>query len=81
MPIYEYVCADCAREFEELVRGDEAVVCPLCGSARAAKKLSTFATARAGGAARPGSREPAPYGAPGGCGTCGDPRGPGSCAS
>jgi putative FmdB family regulatory protein len=79
MPIHEYVCASCRVEFEELVRGDEEVRCPHCDSPRAEKKLSTFALARASG----GSREaaPPPSFGPGACGTCGDPRGPGSCAS
>lgn len=77
MPIYEYRCEACDHEFEELVRGDEAVACPRCAAERARKKLSTFATAGSGVAPRAG-RDPAPSG---GCGTCGDPRGPGSCAT
>ena len=31
MPIYEYACHDCGREFETLVRGDEQPKCPKCG--------------------------------------------------
>ncbi|MCY2961020.1 MAG: zinc ribbon domain-containing protein [Planctomycetota bacterium] len=81
MPIHEYVCEECREEFEELVRGDETVACPRCGSVRAAKKFSAFATARAGGGAQAGPSDSARHAAPGGCGTCGDPRGPGSCAS
>jgi putative FmdB family regulatory protein len=44
MPLYEYVCADCARKFEKLVRrwGD-AVDCVHCGSGSVEKQLSTFA--------------------------------------
>ncbi len=44
MPIYEYVCEDCRRAFEKLVRrwGD-AVDCPACGSGSVEKQLSTFA--------------------------------------
>jgi len=80
MPIYEYVCAKCSTEFEELVRGDEEVRCPRCDAARATKKLSTFATARAGGRSAARETTPMPSTGPGSCGTCGDPRGPGSCS-
>ncbi len=81
MPIHEYVCADCDQEFEELVRGDERVACPRCHGTRATKKLSTFATARSGDGARGETRASATAPTAGGCGTCGDPRGPGSCAN
>ncbi|MGH7562792.1 MAG: zinc ribbon domain-containing protein [Gemmatimonadales bacterium] len=29
MPIYDFACADCGAEFEELVRSDTRVRCPL----------------------------------------------------
>jgi putative FmdB family regulatory protein len=51
MPLFEFVCNDCQRPFEELVRSASAVVevvCPHCGSPQVRKKLSTFA-ARIGG--------------------------------
>jgi putative FmdB family regulatory protein len=32
MPIYEYHCGSCDRDFEKLVFGAEEVVCPECGS-------------------------------------------------
>ena len=70
MPVYEYVCRRCRREFEELVRGDEQPVCPACRSRDLEKRFSVFAT----GEGAPERREPGP------CGTCGDPRGPGACA-
>jgi putative FmdB family regulatory protein len=45
MPIYEYACESCQREFEELVfRQDEVVHCPTCGSDQARKLMSIFAT-------------------------------------
>ena len=69
MPIYEYACGKCGKEFEMLVRSDTVPGCPSCRSTEVAKKLSVFATA--------GGEEDA---APMACGTCGDPRGPGSCA-
>ncbi len=46
MPIYEFVCNDCAHPFEELVFGSKIddVVCPSCGSEQVKKKMSTFAS-------------------------------------
>ncbi len=32
MPIFEYKCSQCDKEFEKLVFGNEDVVCPKCGS-------------------------------------------------
>jgi putative FmdB family regulatory protein len=50
MPIYEYACADCEAEFEQLIMGAprnngdaKAVTCPSCDSASVAKKFSSFA--------------------------------------
>ncbi|HTN49152.1 MAG TPA: zinc ribbon domain-containing protein [Burkholderiaceae bacterium] len=68
MPIYEYVCGDCGKEFEALVRASTTPQCPGCRSTRLEKQLSVFATANA---------EPAIAASP--CSTCGDPRGPGAC--
>jgi putative FmdB family regulatory protein len=45
VPIYEYACSRCGREFETLVRSDSVPQCPACGSQELAKKLSVFATA------------------------------------
>ena len=46
MPIFEFVCSDCERPFEELVFGSSTddVLCPSCGSAQVRKKMSTFAS-------------------------------------
>ncbi len=49
MPIYEYACLDCGREFEELVRGDEKPACPACGRKRLERRLSVSAGHVAGG--------------------------------
>jgi putative FmdB family regulatory protein len=68
VPLYEYTCRACAREFEALVRSDAAASCPGCGSTDLDRLLSVVSVGR--------TRE-AP--APSACGTCGDPRGPGSC--
>lgn len=75
MPIFEYVCRKCRHRFEVIVRDAEAPPeCPSCRSKKLEKQLSVFAatTSRRGA----GARE-LPVGA---CGTCGDPRGPGSCS-
>jgi putative FmdB family regulatory protein len=71
MPIFEYVCGDCSSRFELIVRGPETPHCPSCESDNLQKQLSVFAVGQGG--ARPQA-------APGPCGTCGDPRGPGSCS-
>jgi len=44
MPIFEFTCPTCGKEFERLVYGsDEAkVVCPSCGCEDAKKLLSVF---------------------------------------
>jgi putative FmdB family regulatory protein len=71
MPLFEYACQECNRQFELLVRAQEAPECPSCHGTRLERKLSTFA-ARTGG-----TSDPMPAGA---CGACGDPRGPGACS-
>ena len=72
MPIYEYACKQCSHEFEALVYGSQKAECPKCASKKLAPKLSTFAVSAPGSTA---ARAPS-----GGCGSCGDPRGPGSCS-
>ncbi len=42
MPIFEYLCRGCSRTFESLVRRDEEVRCPYCGSTELERLLSTF---------------------------------------
>ena len=72
MPIYEYACQGCGREFEALVRSDTVAECPQCHSTRLDKRLSVFATAASSPEALPAMAGP--------CGSCGHPDGPGSCA-
>ena len=47
MPIYEFHCDKCERDSEILVRSSDwsGTKCPHCGSAKLAKKFSTFAAA------------------------------------
>lgn len=71
MPIYEFACAKCGREFEEITSKDS-VPCPHCGSHDTHKLMSACARC-------PG-REGRDCGAPaasGGCGSCSG----GNCAS
>lgn len=51
MPIYEYRCNDCERDFEALVRSmvqTEDVKCPTCGSTRVKKAISLFGATTGG---------------------------------
>ena len=73
MPLYEYACKSCDHQFEMLVRGSNTPACPACRSTTLERRQSVFA-AHAG--ATP-VRMTAPQG---GCGSCGDPRGPGACS-
>ncbi len=85
MPVYEYICVCCSKPFEELVLGPEEIRCPACSSLKVEKRYSMFATAnsvRSDGASISSaamSNESWSNQTPGSCGTCGDPRGPGSC--
>ena len=71
MPLYEYRCEDCQTEFELLVRESTTLECPACHGARLEKQLSVFAVA---------GDQPMRAAAPGPCGACGHPDGPGSCS-
>lgn len=75
MPIFEYVCQKCNHQFEALLYGDQKAACPKCHATRLAPQLSVFAVSTKSSSSSVGAR---PSG--GGCGTCGDPRGPGSCS-
>lgn len=74
MPIFEYTCQSCGHRFEYLTRADRDATCPVCDSASLNKQLSTFAVHGAG------ADRSSAFDAPGPCGTCGDPRGPGACS-
>lgn len=32
MPMYDFVCDKCKKEFEKLLLGTETIICPHCGS-------------------------------------------------
>lgn len=73
MPIYEYQCVACGKEFEILVRNSSsAPQCPGCSSAELRKKLSAFAAIT--------GNAPAQAQIPASCQGCGNLDGPGACA-
>jgi putative FmdB family regulatory protein len=74
MPIFEYICKECDHQFEALVYGQQKAECPKCHAGKLAPQLSVFAVSAKGG---PSASVGAGTGA---CGSCGDPRGPGSCS-
>lgn len=74
MPIYEYHCYACNKDFEELVFGDDAPACPHCG-ARTTHRLMSRCAFSTGGATG-GDAVPAPSSG-GGCAGCSG----GNCAS
>jgi putative FmdB family regulatory protein len=77
MPIFEYVCKECQHEFEALVYGKQKAECPKCQSKKLAAQLSVFAvSSKSSGASQP-AFSPGPGAS---CGSCGDPRGAGSCS-
>jgi putative FmdB family regulatory protein len=76
MPIFEYVCRDCDNRFETIVHGAQKPECPTCKSKKLDKQLSVFALSGSASSDRTfADRSIGP------CGTCGDPRGPGSCST
>jgi putative FmdB family regulatory protein len=75
MPLYEYQCRACDNQFELLVRENTTLECPSCHSGELEKQSSVFAVAAGGPKFSPRAAAPGP------CGSCGDPRGPGSCSN
>lgn len=73
MPIFEYVCRECNHRFELLVQGNAVPACPGCKATALDKQFSAFGVGATGG-------WPVTSGSGSGCGSCGDPRGPGSCS-
>jgi putative FmdB family regulatory protein len=71
MPIFEYVCKSCNHPFEALVYGDQKAECPKCHSGKLTPQLSVFAVSAKASSASSAAM---------GCGSGGDPRGPGACS-
>ncbi|HIV64856.1 MAG TPA: zinc ribbon domain-containing protein [Candidatus Mailhella excrementigallinarum] len=72
MPIFEYHCKSCMREFEEVVFDDSLPVCPYCHSANTEKMMSRPCRCCASGGSSSGGASSG-----GGCAGCSG----GSCAS
>jgi putative FmdB family regulatory protein len=68
MPLYDFVCRDCGREQEILIRGSETPSCESCGGPSLAKLLSA-PIAHMGGKSepRPAGGSAGPCGAHCGC--------------
>jgi putative FmdB family regulatory protein len=73
MPIYEYECTACGKEFEQLVRNSSVIPeCPACNGTELRKKMSAFAAISGGASAQAEM--------PASCQGCGHAGGPGACA-
>jgi putative FmdB family regulatory protein len=70
MPIFEYVCKGCGKQFEAIVLGSKQAECPQCSSRELEQQLSKFAAhSHSHSSSSAGSM---PCGAPtGGCGQMG----------
>ena len=66
MPLYEYQCRQCGKQYEELIFGDAKPECPVCKSKDAEKLMSVVAV----GSGRP-EAPPSPCGSCPGAGSCG----------
>lgn len=75
MPIFEYVCGKCGKEFEELVFGDVTPPCPQCSSTKTRKLMSRCRHSTGGGGG--GDYAPPSSGGGSGCAGCSG----GNCAS
>ena len=59
MPLYEYTCATCGQDFEELVSlSSPPAKCPYCKSDKAEKKFSTFSSSAFSGKSKCASCTP-----------------------
>lgn len=50
MPLFEFRCCTCDRDFELLVRAGDSVACPTCGAQKVEKLLSESAAPVTGSA-------------------------------
>jgi len=71
--IFEYVLSGMSARIRTLIFGRDKAKCPKCQKRKVESQLSVLPSPRK---ARPGAASPTV-----GCGSCGDPRGPGACSS
>ncbi|MBU0481094.1 MAG: zinc ribbon domain-containing protein [Proteobacteria bacterium] len=69
MPLYDFSCRKCSKEFELLVMGGEKPQCPECGSHDLKKMMSSFSS-RTGGNDGTGSGGKCSGCAGGSCSSC-----------
>lgn len=67
MPIFEYICKDCGKQFETVLIGSNKAECPSCKGTELEQQLSKFAVST-GSSSRPAMPCGMPEGACGGCG-------------
>ena len=76
MPMYDFVCTKCGHEFEELVKNNNEIFCPECGSLNVERKMSVPSPLKTGAFPfKPGPVMPIGYSKP----SCGGSCGTGSC--
>lgn len=66
MPIFEYACTECGKEFEAFVTASRTAACPACEGTKLEKRLSTPGMVGAAAGRREASIPPS-----GGCGAGG----------
>jgi putative FmdB family regulatory protein len=66
VPLYEYVCRKCSKQFETLIFGADVPACPACQSAEVERILSVVSVGRSEPASEPSA-----------CGSCPGRGGPG----
>jgi len=57
MPLYEYTCSKCRKDFELLVRGSQVPQCPECGNKKLTRQMSVPAAAHSADPVCPGAGE------------------------
>jgi len=71
MPLFDFICRACGKEFEVLLLGQDRPVCPHCQSKDLEKKMSAFARPRStGGSGSSGGGSKCGGCAGGSCATC-----------
>ena len=68
MPLYEYVCRKCTRQFEELIFGKAQPACPACQSEDVERVLSVVAVGKSQSEMPPSQCGSCPGRGQGGCG-------------